>query len=296
MAHPVVAVAREVLGRELPVAGHQPLVDAADHLGAALASVPRVEEQVEVELVAAEVVQEGGGRGIPGRPDRALVALQAGHLDEPPSGPVEIVSVRAPRERHPHERAVRAIAPAVVWTHELDGIPLVVAADLHPAVPARVEEDVDPLRAVPADDDRLLAHRGREVVAGARDLALVAQEQPRAGEDPLQLLPVDLVVHKDLAAHAALLDVDQAAEPLAADVTHHPLLRARSSRAPFDRPATLARDGKAELPAPQAVLPIAAARCTISRTVHPTGAEPCRSPTSAESSCSTRRRDKARPC
>src|SRR5262249_2261435 len=73
VAHAVVAVAREVPRRELPVARDQPLVDAADHLGAALAPVPRVEEEIEVELVAADVVEERRCRLVPGGPDRALV-------------------------------------------------------------------------------------------------------------------------------------------------------------------------------------------------------------------------------
>ena len=149
VAHAVIAVAGEVLGRELPVAGDQPLVDAADHLGAALAPVPRVEQQVEVELVAADVVEEGRRRRVPRRPDRALVVLHLGDLDEAPPAPVELRAVGVLRERHADQRAVGAVAPAVVGAQELDGVALVVAADLHAAVAARVEEDVD------------LARRGR---------------------------------------------------------------------------------------------------------------------------------------
>src|SRR4030095_13341444 len=93
VADAVVTVAGKVLGRELPVARDQPLVDAADDLGAALAAVPGVEQQVEVELVASEVLEEGRGIGVPARPDRALVVLQLGHLDEPPLAPVELLAV-----------------------------------------------------------------------------------------------------------------------------------------------------------------------------------------------------------
>src|SRR5262249_38232266 len=41
------------------------------------------------------------------------------------------------------------------------------------------------------------------------DLALVAEEEPDAGEHTLQLLPVDLLAHEDLAADDAAIDVDQ---------------------------------------------------------------------------------------
>ena len=54
--------------------------------------------------------------------------------------------------------------------------------------------------AVAAQDDRLLAHAGDEEIAGVRDLAFVPDKQPGAGEQPLLLLRVDLVVDKDLAA------------------------------------------------------------------------------------------------
>src|SRR4029077_19149905 len=168
---------------------------------------------------------------VPGRPDRPLVVLQAWHLDEPPSRPLELASVGVPSERNAHEGTVGTVAPAVVRARELERVPFVVAADLHPAVPAGVEEDVDLPRAVAAEDDRLLPHGGHEVVAGMGDLALVTEEQPRAGEDSLQLLPVDLVAHEDLAADDAMFDVDEAAEPSAGDVTHRRLLHARASRA-----------------------------------------------------------------
>ena len=55
-------------------------------------------------------------------------------------------------------------------------------------------------RAVAAQDYRLLAHPRDEVVARVRDLAFMPDKQPRPCEEPLQLLPVNLLVDKDLAA------------------------------------------------------------------------------------------------
>ena len=158
VAHAVVAVSGEVLGGELPVAGDEPLVDSADRLRAAFAPVPRVEEEVEIELVAAEVFEERGGRRVPRGPDRTLVVLHPGDLDEPPLAPVELRAVGVLGERYAHQRSVGPVAPAVVGALELDRVALVVPAHLHAAVPARIEEDADPSRAVAAHDDRLLAH------------------------------------------------------------------------------------------------------------------------------------------
>src|SRR5207247_4147841 len=109
-------------------------------------------------------------------------------------------------------RAVGRVGPAWVRAHELEGVALVLAAAMHAAVQERVKEDVDPSRPVAAQDDRLLAHRRHEEVAGPGDLALVADEEPGAREDLLLLPPVDLLVHEDLPADDSLVDVDQAVE------------------------------------------------------------------------------------
>ena len=238
VADAVVAIPGEVLGRELPVAGDQPLVDSADHLGAALAPVPRVEQEVEVELVAADVLGERGGGGVPRGPDHALVVFHLRDLDEAPAGPVELRAVGVPREGHAHQGPVGPIAPAVIGTHELDGIALVVAADLHAAVAARVQVHADAARGVPAEDDRLLPHGRDEEVARPRDLALVAEEEPGAGEHALELLPVDLVADEDLAADDAPVDVDQGSEASEIRVEHGHALPCRRLRRRADHSAT----------------------------------------------------------
>jgi hypothetical protein len=99
----------------------------------------------------------------------------------------------------------------VVGAREHRGVALVVPADLHPSVPAGVEEHVDLLALIAREDDRLLAHARDEIVAGPGNLALVADEEPRAREDPLLLPRVDLVVDEELAADDSALEIDQRA-------------------------------------------------------------------------------------
>src|ERR1700687_382928 len=71
VADVVIAVAAEILGRELPVARHQPFLDAAQNLGAAVAAVPAVERLVEIPGEIAEIINKRRRRLVPGRPDRA---------------------------------------------------------------------------------------------------------------------------------------------------------------------------------------------------------------------------------
>src|SRR4029077_13672339 len=74
---------------------------------------------------------------------------------------------------------------------------------------ADVEESAHLPGRVADDQDRVFAHVGGEEIAGLRDLALVAQEKPATGEDPLQLLLVELRLDEDAATDQTLLGVDQ---------------------------------------------------------------------------------------
>ena len=134
-----------------------------------------------------------------------------GDLDEAPSRFVELLVIGLAEIGHADQLAVGAVAPAVIGAGEDGRVALVVAAHLHAAVAAGVEEDVDLAFPVAAQDHRFLAHARDEEVAGVRDLALVADEQPGAGEQPLQLLLVDLLVDEDLAADLPRCQIDETA-------------------------------------------------------------------------------------
>ncbi|HXC14552.1 MAG TPA: hypothetical protein VNV39_17165 [Stellaceae bacterium] len=209
MADIVIAVAAEILRREFPVARHAPFLDAAQDLRTTVAAVPAVEGLVEIVGKIAEIFGEGGGRRVPGGPDRALVVAKLRDLDETPLRPVEGRVVGLAEIGHADQPAVGAVAPAVIGAGENGGVALVVAAHLHPAMPARIQKDVDFAGAVAAQDDGFLAHPRDEEVAGVRDLAVVADKEPSAGEQPLLLLLVDRLVDKNLAADPPFAQIDQ---------------------------------------------------------------------------------------
>src|SRR5712692_10089411 len=199
----MVAVAAEVLGWEFPVAGNEPLLYTAKHLGASLPPIPAVPRQVQEQRKIPKVFQEGRGRGIPGGPAGPLVVAQLGDLHQPPLRLVQLRMVRLFVEGHPHQLAIGGVAPPVVWTGEDGSVALVTAAHLHAPVPAGIEEHMQRVLTVPAEDDGLFSHAGDEVIARLLDLALMANEQPGPGEYLRLLLLIDLCADKDVSVVAA---------------------------------------------------------------------------------------------
>ena len=96
--------------------------------------------------------------------------------------------------------AIGGIAPAMIGAGEDWGIALIVAADLHALMPTGVQEHVDRLLPVPAQEHRFLPHTRHKVVPGFGNLAFMADEQPGAREDPLHLLLVDVFIDEDFTA------------------------------------------------------------------------------------------------
>ncbi len=98
-------------------------------------------------------------------------------------------------------------------TGKHEAVALVVAADLLAAVATGVQEGAD-LVVLPVayKDDFFSPHAGDHEVARVGDEALVADEQPAAREDLLQLLLEDVRVDVELAAQGAVLGVDKGPE------------------------------------------------------------------------------------
>src|SRR5207237_8188575 len=82
-------------------------------------------------------------------------------------------------------------------------------AEATAAVRAHTEKRAhDPVGAA-YHEHRVFAHIGREEIAGLRDLAVMAQIEPAAREDALQLLLIDLRLDKNAPADVPAGEIDQ---------------------------------------------------------------------------------------
>src|SRR5215213_10021991 len=81
MRNVVVGVPAEILGRELPVAGDNPFLHAAQQFGLSFAPIPPIEDQIEEAPEFTEIFKEWRCAGIPVRPHSALVAAQLRDFD-----------------------------------------------------------------------------------------------------------------------------------------------------------------------------------------------------------------------
>jgi hypothetical protein len=75
----------------------------------------------------------------------------------------------------------------MIWAYQTNDVARRVAANLRAAVPARVEEGVDPASLVSEDHDRGFTDRVSQVIARIRDLPFNARLEPGALEDRLQV-------------------------------------------------------------------------------------------------------------
>ena len=202
----VVGVADEVLGGELPVAGDDPLVDATEDFGPALAPV---EERVEVPGHGPEVFQQRRSVRIEGGEYQSLVRVKLGHWYQAPLRLVELVVVGVLEVGHGRQLAVSTKGPAVVGADECPGVAVVGSAEAIATVAADVEESVDLALPVAGDEDGIFAHVGGEEIARVGDLGLVAEEEPATRKDLLQFLLVDGFLAEDAGADQSLVKVDQ---------------------------------------------------------------------------------------
>ena len=181
-------------------------MDAADDLDAAFAAI---EEYVEIPGGGAEVFQQGRRVRVEGGEDEALVDVELGHGNEAPLGLVQLVVVGVLQVGDGLQRAVVAEGPAVIGADEGGGVAVVGAAEAVAAVAADVQERADLAGAVAHHQHRVFAHVGGEEVAGVGNLRLVAEQEPAAGENLLQLLLVDFLVAEYAGVDDAVVGVHQ---------------------------------------------------------------------------------------
>src|SRR5262249_13429209 len=97
----------------------------------------------------------------------------------------------------------------MISAREIAGIAGIGPAQPGPPVAAYVEEGAHRAPAVPHHQDRVFSHIGAEEIPRIGDLALMAQKQPAAGEDALQLLLVDVALDENAPTDEAVIDINQ---------------------------------------------------------------------------------------
>ena len=202
----MIAVAAEILRRELPIARHDPFVHAADHLDTALAAV---EERVEIPAHLAEILGERRCFEVEGGEVQTFVIVELRYGHEAPLLPIEFVVIGLFQIRDADQLAVIPVGPAVVGAGEAGGIAVIGAAQPVAAMAAHIEESANRTGRVAHDQYRVFAHVRREEIAGPRDLALMAQEDPAAREDAFELLLIDLRLDEDAAADMPGGEIDE---------------------------------------------------------------------------------------
>ncbi|ENN89027.1 hypothetical protein RHSP_02217 [Rhizobium freirei PRF 81] len=140
---------------------------------------------------------------------------------------VEILGHLAGKE----QRAVELVGPLVVGADELGRGAAFGRADARTAMATAVVEGADNLVAAANDDDRIFADLHREIVAGARYFAVMADEQPVAIVDHFHIeLEVILIDVEGLLQAEALAAVLQLPQNIAFDI-HLPILAQYRERA-----------------------------------------------------------------
>ncbi len=110
-------------------------------------------------------------------------------------------------QRHAHRRAVELVGPGVVRAAEVAaGVAGGVGDELRALVRAAVEEHADGAVGLAHHQQRPAGDVLREVVAGVRHLARVAEVVPGVGEEVAPLEGVDLGAEVDVAVHPVVLD------------------------------------------------------------------------------------------
>src|SRR5215813_3678998 len=161
------------------------------------------------QVISPRFSSSGGASASKGGEDQSLVVVELRHRDESPALALESAVIGFLEERDADQRSIVAIGPAVIGTRERGGVAGIGSAQPVAAMAAHVEEGVNLAVRVAHDQDRVLPYVGREEVARLRDLALVAEEEPAASEDPLELLLVDLSLDEDATADQSVLGIDE---------------------------------------------------------------------------------------
>ena len=202
----MVAIAADILNRQLPVAAQLHLLGFAEKRSSAW---HRIQPDIEEEFCIAKIILERGRIWIEAAEDQALVFGNMGYLNQAQLAAVQFAKIGLVFQRNPRERPVWRERPPMIIAGTGLGIATIGAANAVPAVGAAVEECFDRSVFLADDDDVVLAHEGAEIVTSFGDLAGVNEEQPAATENALKLLFVELLARVDRPFLAACRRIDQ---------------------------------------------------------------------------------------
>ena len=150
----MVGVAAEVLGGELPVAGHDPFV-GRDDLDAALAPV---DERIDVPGHLAEILAQRRRLGIEGGEPEPLVALQLRHRYQAQALAIQIAMIGFAQVRHARQVPVVAERPAMIGADEARRVAVVGATQPVAAMATDIEERTHGSGTVTHHQHRVFAH------------------------------------------------------------------------------------------------------------------------------------------
>ena len=202
----MIEVASELLGGKLPVARDDPLLDTPDHFGSRIRAIQHV---VEIGRRVAHPFMQRRRRRVPVGEHKPLVGFDPG-LTRAPFGLVQDFAEGPLLERHADEISGDIVRPAMVAARKVLGVAVILAAQLHAAMPALVQEDLDRSVLLANHDDRVLAHVGRQEIAGLSHMRFMAKKQPGTSEDHLLFHVVDILISIDSRIYEAIFFVEQA--------------------------------------------------------------------------------------
>jgi hypothetical protein len=202
----MITVAGKVLSRELPVARHDPFMDAADDLDTALATV---EKRIEIPGHLTKILAQRRHERIGGGEPETFVVGDLRDRNQAPLFAVQFAMIGFSEVWHPGQAAVIGICPAVIGTDEARGVAIPGAAETVAPMAADIQERTHGSCTVTQNQHRVFTHGGGEKSPRSWDLTVMTQKQPATCEDGLQFLLVNIRIVKDTPADQAAIGIDE---------------------------------------------------------------------------------------
>ena len=168
----VIHVARELLGRELPVRPNSPLHCSTQEFDPIRHAV---EGCVEIPGNVAEVLGERRRILIEGAEDQASVVVNFLDRNQPPPLLVQNVVILLTKW-HTDESPVRAVSPSVILASKDTRIAKILFTHTHRPVPACIQECLGRSVLLSHNDDGVAPHIGGQIILLIRDLRVMREK------------------------------------------------------------------------------------------------------------------------